>query len=130
MLNKTRNQTLTKEEKKKELARRFIIKEGHGTASNSCYWAVCFDKDLNIYTALVSFGGAGGSSASYYQITGDIFNQVGKFEDDDYKSERLIETGRLLYRCDSSKYAPDVERVLDGNWKNLCFWFDWKWETR
>lgn len=59
---------MTKEEKKKELARRFIIKDGHGIASN-------------------------------------------------------------FHRSDSSKYAPTDERIYDGNWKNLCFWYDWFWET-
>ena len=88
MLEKTRNQARMKAEREKEFASRYVFKEGHGTASNACYWKVCYDKQLGIYTAQVSFGGAGGGCTSLYQINGDIFNQVGTFEDDDYKSER------------------------------------------
>ncbi len=121
MLNKTKNQAKMQE----DFANRFIFKEGHGTASNACYWKVCYDKQLGIYTAQVSFGGAGGSSTSLYQITGDIFNQVGTFEDDDYKSERLIKTGRRLIDFESSKYAPDEIHSFDRDWKSLCPWFEW-----
>lgn len=102
---------------------RFIFKEGCGTASNACHWTVCYDNVLGIYTARVGFGGAGGSSVRLYQITKEIFDKVGTFEDDDYKSERLIATGRILYGCENSKYAsgPD-ERVFDKNWRSLCPW--------
>jgi len=102
---------------------RFIFKEGCGTASNACHWTVCYDNMLGIYTARVGFGGAGGSSVRLYQITKEIFDKVGTFEDDDYKSERLIATGRILYGCENSKYAsgPD-ERVFDKNWRSLCPW--------
>ena len=100
----------------------FVFKQGHGTASNACYWKVCYDKYIGTYTAMLSFGGAGGSSSSFYQISKAIFDQVGTFVDDDYKSERLIKTGRLLYRCDDSKYAPRDERVFDPNWKSICWW--------
>ena len=124
MLDKTRNQARIKEEREKEFASRYIFKEGHGTASNAGYWKVCYDKQLGIYTAQVSFGGAGGGSTSLYQITGDIFNQVGTFEDDDYKSERLIKTGRRLIDFESSKYAPDDNRVFDRDWKQICPWFE------
>ncbi|MBO6027208.1 MAG: hypothetical protein J6P73_08190 [Bacteroidales bacterium] len=120
MLNKTKNQAKMQE----DFANRFIFKEGHGTARNACYWKVCYDKQLGIYTAQVSFGGAGGSSTSLYQINGDIFNQVGNFEDDDYKSERLIKTGRRLIDFDSSKYAPDGTRLFDRDWKSICPWFE------
>ena len=104
---------------------RFVFKEGCGTARNASSWKVCYDKALGIYTARVGFGGAGGSSVRLYQITKAIFDKVGTFEDDDYKSEKLIATGRILYGYDNSKYAsgPD-ERVFDQNWRSLCPWVE------
>ena len=104
---------------------RFVFKEGSGTARNASHWTVCYDMELGIYTARIGFGGAGGGSVQLYQITKEIFDKVGSFEDDDYKSERLIETGRLLYGYETSKYASGPEeRVFDKNWKKLCPWVE------
>ncbi len=106
------------------MQRNFVFKEGRGNANNSCSWKVCHDKSIGLYTAEVSFGGAGGSSYQLFQITKEIFDQVGTLEDDDYKSERLIKTGRELFRYDNSKYAPSDFIVFDGSYVQMCPWID------
>lgn len=102
----------------------YIFKEGRGNASNSCSWKACHDTKTDFYSAEVSFGGAGGSSYQLFQITKEIFDQVGSFEDDDYKSERLIGTGRELFRYDNSKYAPSYHVIFDKSYAQLCPWID------
>ena len=102
----------------------FIFKEGRGNASNSCRWKVCHDTTNNIYTAEISFGGVGGSSYQLFQITKTIFDEVGTFEDDDYKSERLIGSGRELFRYDSGRCAPAYYVIFDTSYATLCPWID------
>ena len=99
-----------------------FFKEGCGNASNSSYWKVCYDDEKDRYTAMKSFSGAGGSSISLYEITKEIFEKVGTFEDDDYKSERLIGEGRELYRAVDEKWSPPYDDVSDKNYKELCPW--------
>ena len=77
---------------------RFKFKQGEGSSDNSSHWKVCFDMQKGLYTAEIRYGGVGGASYKLYEINKEIFDQVGTFEDDDYKSERLIkEGGRMLY---------------------------------
>ena len=51
-----------------------------------------------------------------------FYDQVGTFEDDDYKSERLIGTGRCLYMAESNKWGPSYERVIDPCVWDYCPW--------
>ena len=99
-----------------------LFKEGRGTASNASYWKVCYLENLDKYSALKQFGGAGGFFMSLYEINKDIYDQVGTFKDDDYKSERLISEGRLLFSAEDSKHSPYDERILDMDYKQLCPW--------
>lgn len=104
----------------------YTFKEGHGNASNSYSWKVCYNSLNDTYTAELSFGGAGGSSYQLFEINKEIFDQVGTFEDDDYKSEKLIGKGRELFRYDSSRCAPDYFVIFDKAYATLCPWID-KW---
>lgn len=64
-----------------------VFKEGYDSSFNSGQWKVCFDEKRNLYTAELFFCGAGGAAYYLYEITKDIFEVVGTFDDDDYKSE-------------------------------------------
>ena len=103
---------------------RFVFKEGEGNAGNSSHWKVCCDmQGEGRYTAEIRFGGAGGASYKLFEINKEIFDQVGTFEDDDYKSERLIkEGGRMLYASMVDRNTPGFDEVIDRDYRNLCPW--------
>ena len=104
---------------------RFLFKQGKGNADNSSHWKACFDVQEGRYTAEVRFGGAGGASYKLYEITKEIYDQIGTFEDDDYKSERLIrEGGRALYVSMFDRNVPGCDEVIDRDYRNLCPWAD------
>ena len=100
----------------------YVFKEGCGTASNAQHWIVCWDRYYDFYTAELNFGGIGCRSMSLWEINKEIYDQVGTFEDDDYKSERLIQTGRCLYWAESNKWGPSYERVIDPCVWDFCPW--------
>jgi len=102
----------------------WIFKEGKGKASNSSHWRVCYDGNTKKYTAGVFFGGAGGSSYNLYEITKEIFDKVGTFEDDEYNSERLIATGRELYRGVNDRCGPPYTIEFDKACREICPWAD------
>lgn len=103
------------------------IKEGRGNASNSNFWVVCFNEENGKYTAYLGFGSDMMMMASFYEITKEIFDTVGTFSDDDYKSQKLIRTGRLLYYREDSKWSMPYEKIEDENYEEWCSWyFDWK----
>ena len=93
--------------------------------SASC-WKVCCDpSEEGRYTAELHFGGAGGASYSLYEIDKEIFDQVGTFEDDDYKSERLIvNKGRSLFRSEVSRHSLGYDIVFDKSYREICPWAD------
>lgn len=105
------------------MSERFVFKQGKGNASNSSDWKACFDIQENRYTAEVRFGGAGGASYKLYEINKEIFDQIGTFKDDDYKSERLIrEGGRKLYVSMVDRNVPRFDEVIDREYRKLCTW--------
>ncbi len=100
-----------------------MYKQGEGSADNSSHWKVCFDKQEGLYTAEIRYGGVGGASCKLYEIDKEIFDQVGTFEDDDYKSERLITAGgRNLYISMFNRNMPGSDEVIDRNYRELCPW--------
>ena len=102
---------------------RYVFKQGKGKADNSSRWKVCFDTQDERYTAELRFGGAGGASYKLYEINKDIFDRVGTFEEDDYKSERLIrEGGRKLYISMVDRNIPGCDEVIDRDYRKLCPW--------
>ena len=65
-----------------------------------------------LYPAEIRYGGVGGASYKLYEIDKEIFDQVGTFEDDDYKLERLItKGGRKLYISMFSRNIPGSESL-------------------
>ncbi len=107
----------------RKMSDRYVFKQGEGSADNSSRWKVCFDKQEGRYTAEVRFGGAGGASYKLYEISREIFERVGTFEDDDYKSERLIrEGGRKLYISIADRNTPGCDEVIDRDYRKLCAW--------
>ena len=101
---------------------RFVLKQGKGNADNSSRWKVCFDKQEERYTAEIRFGGVGGASYRLFEINKEIFDQAGTFEDDDYKTERLIREGRLLYASMVDRNTPGFDDVIDRDYRTLCPW--------
>ena len=75
------------------------------------------------YTAEIRFGGAGGASYKLFEINKEIFDQIGTFADDDYKSERLIRNGgRILYISMFDRNIPGCDEVIDRDYRKLCPW--------
>ena len=106
------------------MSEQYVFKKGIGTASNASSWKVCYDPNgEGRYTAEIRFGGFGGSAYSLYEIDKEVFDQVGTFEDDDYKSERLIrEKGRCLYRSEVSRHSMGYDTVFDASYREICPW--------
>jgi hypothetical protein len=69
--------------------------------------------------------GGGGANQSLYEINKEVFDQAGTFEDDDYKTEKLIkEKGRLLYEAADERQTQPWQRVVDEDYDKLCSWAD------
>ena len=108
-----------------KMSERYVFKQGQGNADNSSCLKVCFDTQDGRYTAELRFGGVGGASYKLYEINKEIFDRVGTFEDDDYKSERLIrEGGRKLYISMVDRNMPGCDDVIDRDYRKLCAWAD------
>ena len=100
-----------------------MFKDGIGNACNSSHCVVCRDRAGGRYTAELSFGGTGGTCYRLYEIDKDVFDLAGSFENDDYKTEKLIqEKGRELYRFEETRHTPPDETVLDESYRELCPW--------
>lgn len=53
----------------------------------------------------------------------DIFDQAGTFENDDYKTEKLIkEKGRRLYEAADERGSQAWQSVADTDYDTLCSW--------
>lgn len=100
------------------------MKSGKGNKSNSADWTVCHDENSGKYTAKTVFASHAGHWFCLYEITKDIFEKVGTFEEDDYLSQRLIKNnGRLLFEDTYDKYCGwPTFQVEDTNYRSLCGW--------
>ena len=98
------------------------FKEGRGGATNASVWKLCHDDERDLYTAELRFIGYSGSSYDLYEINKDIYDTAGTFENDEYKSEELIRTGRRLYRSlDQQSGFPDTI-IFDLDYDKICDW--------
>ena len=98
------------------------FKEGRGSATNASVWKLCHDDERDLYTAELRFIGYSGSSYDLYQINKEIYDTAGTFENDEYKSEELIRTGRRLYRSlDQQSGFPDTI-IFDLDYDKICDW--------
>ena len=105
------------------MSERFVFKQGKGNAGNSAHWKACFDTQEGRYTAEIRFGGAGGASYKLFEINKEIFDLIGTFADDDYKSERLIRNGgRILYISMFDRNILGCDEVIDRDYRELCPW--------
>lgn len=97
------------------------IKTGCGKERNSASWAVAYNQECDMYVAMLSFSSAYGCWMSMYEIPKESFDLAGTFEDDDYKTERMIREGRELYKYENERNYPEpYERIADENYRNLC----------
>lgn len=98
------------------------MKKGRGNQSNSASWVVAYNADHDIYVAELTFSSAAGCWSSNYEIPRETYEIAGTFEDDDYKTERLIRKGRLLYKYENERNYPEpMEIVKDENYMELCW---------
>lgn len=93
------------------------VKRGCGNQSNSSSWSAAYLKDYDMYVALLSYSSACGCWEAIYEISAAAFERLGAFEDDDYKSERQIRKGRLLYRYENERNYPEPMEMI----KDPCY---------
>lgn len=99
-----------------------LYKTGKGTGDSSSRWTVCMS-NTGTYTAELYFMGAGGAHQWLYEIDKDVFDQAGTFENDDYKTEKLIkEKGRRLYEAADERDSQAWQSVADTDYDTLCSW--------
>ena len=67
-------------------------------------WKACYDKEHNKYVSYLVYTNREGQTRYLYEITKEIFDRLGSFPDD-YDNDRLIETGRLLFRFEDTMYG-------------------------
>ena len=104
---------------------KFKFKTGCGSKEDSSVWTVCYDSEKDLYSAEIRFRDVTGFWRDLYEISKEIFEQVGTSKDDDGFSERLIEDyGRLLCCIHKISWADKSEKVtiIDPAYKELCAW--------
>ncbi len=95
-------------------------KTGRGNKENSSFWTVVFDEDKNIYYGDVYLGNENGLWYSLYEINKDIYDMAGSFPNDDYKSQNLIKTGKLLYFVEDSIFSNgSQEEIIDQDYRKI-----------
>ncbi len=93
-------------------------KYGKGIKENSSNWACVFDEVNNLYFGETYLGNDEGIIYNLYKINKEIFDTVGTFNGDDYKSQDLIKSGELLYSLeDLNANSEPIEIVGDPNYK-------------
>lgn len=96
------------------------LKKGCGNQSNSACWSAGYSEEYKKYAAMLSFSSACGCWESVYEITRETYEKAGTFEDDDYKTERLIRGGKLLYKYENERNFPEpMEIIKDENYEQL-----------
>lgn len=87
-----------------------LLKEGN------C-WKACYDQKHNKYLGRLVYTDREGQTRELYEITKEIFDRLGSFPDD-YDNDRLIQTGRLLYRFEDTMYGTlgPVNTVYDDGY--------------
>lgn len=92
-----------------------LFKEGN-------YWKACYDQQHKKYFAHLMYTNREGQTRYLYEITKEVFDRLGSFPDD-YDNDRLIETGRLLFRFEDTMYGtmgPEWS-VHDGSYTESDF---------
>ena len=95
-------------------------KKGRGNKENSSYWTCVFDDEKNLYYGETFLGNADGIIYNLYKINKEIFDKVGTFDRDDYKSQDLIKSGELLYSLEDLNFNDGpIEEIGDSNYKQI-----------
>ncbi|MCQ2974620.1 MAG: hypothetical protein MJ211_07380 [Bacteroidales bacterium] len=103
---------------------KLIFKKGRGIDEYSSWWTVCFNNETQQYTAEINFQGPLSGNYYLYEITKEIYDKVGTFENDDFKTEDLIKTGRILFEDHNNVNSMSYHVVHDVNFQKLCSWAD------
>lgn len=67
-------------------------------------WKACYDQQRQKYYGHLMYTNREGQTRYLYEITKEVFDRLGSFPDD-YDNDRLIETGRLLFRFEDTMYG-------------------------
>ena len=67
-------------------------------------WKACYDQNHNKYFGHLMYTNREGQTRYLYEITKEVFDRLGSFPED-YDNDRLIETGRLLFRFEDTMYG-------------------------
>ena len=86
------------------------MKEGIG-------WKACYNEQKGVYGAEIMFQG----SWNLYEISGSVFSSLSK-NMGSAEAERLIMTGRCLYKHVNDRCGPPYTIVLDDDYADYCPW--------
>ena len=67
-------------------------------------WTAYYDSDTGRYFAEIIYTSREGREQYDYEITQDIYNRLGTFEDD-IENERLIKNGKMAYSFENTMYG-------------------------
>lgn len=87
-------------------------KSGRGNKSNSALWTAAYDEAGRRYVAMLQFSSASGGWQSLYEISREAFERAGTFDGDDYKTERMIRKGKLLYKYENDRNCPEPTEII------------------
>lgn len=79
-------------------------------------WKAVYDQRFNKYFAHLMYTNREGQTRFLYEISKEVFDRLGSFPDD-YDNDRLIGTGRLLFRFENTMYGtmgPDCSMHDDS----------------
>ena len=92
-----------------------LYKEGN-------HWKACYDQERRKYYGYLMYTDREGQTRYLYEITKEIFDRLGSFSED-YENDRLIETGRRLFRFENTMYGTmgPEHHVYDENYTESDF---------
>ena len=67
-------------------------------------WTAYYDPDMNRYFAEIMYTSREGREQYDYEITQDIYNQLGTFQED-VDNERLIKEAKMTYSFENTMYG-------------------------
>ena len=81
------------------------------------YWTAYHDNKNNRYVARLVFTSYEGQELYDYEITKEIYDKLGSFEDD-YDNVGLIKTARMTHSMEDTRHTPHaINSVYDDNWE-------------
>lgn len=67
-------------------------------------WKACYDQERRKHYGYLMYTNREGQTRCLYEITKEVFDRLGSFPDD-YENDRMIQTGRLLFRFENTMYG-------------------------